>query len=233
MSVLSQRIQDLPEHDRPRERLLRLGAGSLTNPELLALFINTGIPGENAIQVAERLLREAKSLRNLSRMGGKELAKVKGLGPAKAAHIAAAFELGRRATVEQVMEEKMDEPEKVYRYLGQDMARQGYETLRILVLNARLGLEHDEMVFQGTVNESPAHPREILRIAIAHRAHSFVLAHNHPSGDPTPSEMDRRFTQRIRQCAEMMQITFADHIIIGAPREGAQPWFSFRAAGLL
>jgi DNA repair protein RadC len=233
MSAVSQRIQDLPEHDRPRERLLRLGAESLTNPELLALFINTGLKGENAIQVAERLLRGAKNLRNLSRMGGKELSKIHGLGPAKAAHIAAAFELGRRATVEQVLEEKLDEPEKIYRYLGQDMARQGYETLRILVLNTKMGLEHDEMVFQGTLNESPAHPREIMRIAAVHRAHSFVLAHNHPSGDPSPSEMDRRFTQRIRQCAEIMQIQFADHVIIGAPRQGSQPWFSFRAAGLL
>ncbi len=233
LSSSSQRIQDLPEHDRPRERLLRLGAEALTNPELLALFINTGLQGENAIQVAERLLREARTLRNLSRMGGRELAKVHGLGPAKAAHIAAAFELGRRATVEQVLEERLDEPEKIYRYLGQDMARQGYETLRILVLNSRLGLEHDELVFQGTVSESPGHPREIMRIAAVHRAHSFVLAHNHPSGDPSPSDADRRFTQRIKQCADIMQITFADHIIIGAPRQGSQPWFSFRAAGLL
>lgn len=233
MACMSQRIQDLPEDDRPRERIMRLGATSLTNPELIAIFINTGLQGENAIQVAERLLRETRTLRNLSRMGAKELARVHGLGPAKAAHIAAAFELGRRAAVEEVMEEKMDEPEKVYRYLFHQMAQQGHETLHILVLNTKLGLVHDETVFKGTVNESPAHPREIMRIAAVHRAHSFILAHNHPSGDPTPSEMDRRFTQRIRQCAEIMQIQFADHIIIGSPSQGRQPWFSFRSAGLL
>src|SRR3954466_323265 len=116
------RIHDLPEHDRPRERLLNVGAESLTNAELLAIFINTGKKGENAIQMAQRLLTESKSLRNLSRRSGNELAEhFNGLGPAKAAHIAAAFELGRRVTVEDIRHEPMNEPELVYRYFGADM----------------------------------------------------------------------------------------------------------------
>jgi DNA repair protein RadC len=228
------RIQDLPENDRPRERLLKLGPESLTNAELLAIFINTGLPGENAIQVAHRLLGMYKSLRNLSRRSGQELQKdFKGLGPAKTAHLVAAFELGRRAAQEEILEEKMDAPELVYRYLGADMARQGYETLRILVLNTKLCLVHDEVVFRGTLNESPAHPREIIRAAVIHRAHAFILAHNHPSGDPAPSEADRRFTRRISEAAQLMQIDFVDHVVIGAPRPGAKPYFSFREAGLL
>ena len=228
------RIHDLPEHDRPRERLLNVGAEALTNAELLALFINTGRPGENAIQMAQRLLNESRSLRNLSRRSGKELAEqFLGLGPAKAAHIAAAFELGRRVAQEDLRDEPMNEPELVYRYFGQDMSRLGHESVRLLVLDTKLRLVHDEQVFQGSLNEATAHPREIMRVALVHRAYAFILAHNHPSGDPTPSEADRRFTMRMKQCAELMQIQFCDHIIIGSPRQGAQPWFSFRATGLL
>jgi DNA repair protein RadC len=227
------RIHDLPENDRPRERLLNIGAESLTNAELLAIFINTGRKGENAIQMAQRLLGESKSLRNLSRRSGKELANFTGLGPAKAAHIAAAFELGRRVAQEDLHHEPMNEPELVYRYFGADMSRLGHETVRMLVLNTKMHLTHDELVFQGSLSEATAHPREIMRVALVHRAYAFILAHNHPSGDPTPSESDRRFTMRMKQCAETMQIQFCDHIIIGAPRQGAQPWFSFKAAGLL
>lgn len=231
---MSLRIQDLPKNDRPRERLLELGAASLTNAELLALFINTGTQGENAIQMGQRLLQEFKSLRNLSRRSAKELAQqFHGLGPAKASHIAAAFELGRRAAQEEVREDKMDTPEMMYRYLGSDMARLGYETLRILVLNTKLCLVHDEIVFQGTLNESPAHPREILRAALVHRGYAFVLAHNHPSGDPAPSDADCRFTRRIREAAQLMQIQFLDHLIIGAPRSGALPYFSFKESGMM
>jgi len=230
----SLRIHDLPENDRPRERLLELGAGALTNAELLAIFINTGSKGENAIQMGQRLLQQFKTLRHLSTRSGKELTQqFKGLGPAKAAHIAAAFELGRRAAQEEIRAMPMNEPDLVYRYLGGDMARLGHETVRILLLNTKLNLTHDEVIFQGSVNESTAHPREILRPAIVHRAHAFILAHNHPSGDPAPSTADRRFTQRLKEAAQLLMINFADHIIIGAPRDGAQPYFSFREAGLL
>jgi DNA repair protein RadC len=228
------RIHDLPEDERPRERLLNVGAESLTNAELLAIFINTGMKGENAIQVAQRLLKEFRTLRNLSRQSGKQLVEqFRGLGPAKSAHIAAAFELGRRAAQEDLKDEPMNEPELVYRYFGSDMARLGHEVVRLLVLDTKLRLVHDEQVFQGSLNEAQAHPREIMRVALVHRAYAFILAHNHPSGDPTPSESDRRFTMRMKQCAETMQILFTDHIIIGAPRQGAQPWFSFKSAGLL
>lgn len=231
---MSIRIQDLPTNDRPRERLMELGAASLTNAELLALFINTGTRGENAVQMGQRLMQEFKSLRNISRRSAKELAQqFHGLGPAKATHIAAAFELGRRAAQEEIKEDKMDTPELVHRYLGSDMARLGYETLRILVLNTKLCLVHDEIVFQGTLNESPAHPREILRAALVHRGYAFVLAHNHPSGDPAPSDADCRFTRRIRDAAQLMQIQFLDHLIIGAPRSGALPYFSFKESGMM
>jgi DNA repair protein RadC len=230
---MSLRIHDLPEGDRPRERLLQQGAAALSNAELLALFINTGMKGENAIQIGTRLLKDAKSLRALSQRGAKELAKEHGLGPAKAAHIAAAFELGLRAAREEMIEKPMDKPELVYGFLGQDMAQMDREVLHILILNTRMKLVHDEKLTLGTLNESIAHPRDILRCAIQHNAHAFILAHNHPSGDPSPSEADRQLTRRIREISQLMKIDFADHIIIGAPRVGAKPYFSFREAGML
>jgi DNA repair protein RadC len=230
---MSLRIHDLPESDRPRERLIEQGAQALSNAELLALFINTGMKGENAIQIGTRLLNDYKNLRTLSRRSAKELSKDKGLGPAKAANIAAAFELGRRAAVEGIIEQKMDEPQLVYDFLGAGMAQMNQEVLHILVLNTRMKLIHDEVLHKGTANESVAHPRDIIGCALKHNAHAFILAHNHPSGDPSPSEADRQLTRRIRDAAELMKIIFADHIIIGAPRAAGKAYFSFREAGML
>ncbi len=230
---MSLRIHDLPEGDRPRERLFQQGATALSNAELLALFINTGLKGENAIQIGARLLKDAKSLRALSRRSAKELSDERGLGPAKAAHIAAAFELGRRAAREEMVEQKMNEPLRIYEFLCNDMARMNQEELHILILNTRMMLVHDQVLTVGTLNESIAHPRDILRCVIQHNAHAFILAHNHPSGDPSPSEADRQLTRRIREIALLMKIDFADHVIIGAPRAGAKPYFSFREAGMM
>ncbi len=227
------RIHDLPQEDRPRERLLEQGAEALTNAELLAIFINTGMKGENAIQMAQRLLTEFKSLRNIARRGAKELASVRGLGPAKAAHIAAAFELGRRAAREELRLQKIDTPELIYAYVGEEMSHLGYETLRVLLLNTRMELIHDEVIFQGSLNESVAHPREVIRCAVVHRAHAFALVHNHPSGDPGPSDPDRNFTKRMRDAAILMKLDLVDHLIVGAPRPGRRPYFSFREMGML
>jgi DNA repair protein RadC len=231
---MSLRIHDLPESDRPRERLIEQGAESLSNAELLAIFINTGLKGENAIQVGTRLLKEYKNLRTLSRRTAKELSKDRGLGPAKAAHIAAAFELGRRATEEKIVEQRMDEPQLVCDLLQAGMAQLNQEVLHLLVLNTRMKLVHHEKeLTKGTANESVAHPRDIIGCALKHNAHAFILAHNHPSGDPSPSEADRQLTRRIRDAAELMKIIFADHVIIGAPRPGGKAYFSFREAGML
>lgn len=231
---MSNRIHDLPEEDRPRERLLRLGAGVLTDAELLAIFINTGTKGENAIQVAQRLLREVGTLRQLSRTSPAELAASRALGPAKAAHLAAAFELGKRAEREWVKETPLNAPELIYRYLAAEMQCLGHESVRVLLVNTRLHLLRDEEVFRGSVNESVAHPREILQRAIVHKAYGFAIAHNHPSGDPRPSEADKVFTKKLREGAEILGLTFLDHLIIGLPAEGrGQPYFSFRESGML
>ena len=128
----------------------------------------------------------------------------------------------------------MDEPQLVYDLLRAGMAQLNQEVLHLLVLNTRMKLVHHEKeLTKGTANESVAHPRDIIGCALKHNAHAFILAHNHPSGDPSPSEADRQLTRRIRDAAELMKIIFADHVIIGAPRPGAKPYFSFREAGML
>jgi DNA repair protein RadC len=228
------RIQDLPEEDRPRERLLRLGAGALSDAELLAIFINTGMKGENALQVAQRLLKEHGSLRNLSRIEAVELVDMRGLGPAKAAHLAAAFELGRRAEQQEVREVPINTPELAYKFIGAEMQALSHESVRILLLNTRLCLMRHEELFRGTLDQSSAHPREIIHKVLIHKAYGFVLVHNHPSGDPSPSDADRRLTRRLKDAADLFNIHFVDHLIVGVPAEGrSQPYFSFRECGML
>jgi DNA repair protein RadC len=229
------RIQDIPESDRPRERLLRLGTQALSDAELLALFINTGTPGENALQIGQRLLREQGSLRQLSRLDPAALTKLKALGPAKAAKLAAAFELGRRCAREASLRDiALSAPVEVFEYIGAELQALPHESVRLLLITSRLTLLHAEEMFRGTLNECSASPRELLRKVLAHGAHGFVLVHNHPSGDPMPSEADRRLTRRLRDAAQMMDLLFQDHLIIGTPSPSrAQPYFSFREHGLL
>ena len=231
---MAQRIHDIPEQDRPRERLLRLGASALSDAELIGIFINTGVPGENAVQIGQRLLSDYRGLLQLSRRDSKELSKQHGLGPAKAAVLAAAFELGRRANREERRDVPLDNAERVFDYLGLELQALNHEEVHILLVNTKLCLTHAERIFQGGLAESVAHPREILKKALVHSAHGFIVAHNHPSGDPTPSEADRHFTRTLRQVSEVMKVAFLDHVIIGhTTAERTRPYFSFREAGLL
>lgn len=228
------RISDIPKDDRPRERLLRLGPASLSDAELVALFINTGIPGENAIQVAQRLIKSHGSLAQLARLTPQLLRSEKALGPAKAALLTAAFEIGRRAERETLIEQPLGTPELIYQFASPDMRHLPHETVRVLLVNTRLSFVRQEQISHGTVNESMAHPRDVLRPAIVHAAWGFILVHNHPSGDPSPSDADFRMTRRIREASEVIGIKFLDHVIIGAPSDTrASPYFSFREAGIL
>ena len=228
------RIADLPKDDRPRERLLRLGPGSLSDVELLALFINTGVPGENAIQVAQRLIKTHGSLGQLARLHPRLLRAEKALGPAKTALLSAAFEIGHRAERERLVEQPLDTPELIYAFTSKDMRHLAHETVRVLLVNTRLTFIRQEQISHGSVNESMAYPRDILRPALVHAAWGFILVHNHPSGDPSPSDADFRMTRRVREASEIVGIKFLDHVIIGAPSDSrALPYFSFREAGVL
>lgn len=228
-------IKDLPESERPREKLIQRGAGALGDAELLAIFLRTGTKGKGVVTVASEMVAAAGgSLGRMAEMKARQLRKLaKGVGPAKACELEAAFELGKRVARQTAMNEPLASPDRIYAFMGPQLQSLARESLRIILLDTRHRLIHDEEISLGTVNESLAHPREIFRPAISHGAYAFVLVHNHPSGDPAPSEADRALTRRIREAADLLQIHLLDHVIIGRQREGAPAYFSFKEHGLL
>jgi DNA repair protein RadC len=227
------KIRELPESERPRERLSRLGVGALSNAELIAILLRTGRRGANAVDLAQQLLERYKSLNGLARCSVAELAVVKGIGPAKAVQLAAAFGLAARTAQENIANQRVDTPQIVCDLLGPELRALRKESLRILLLDTRYQLIRQEEISLGTMNESLAHPREIFRPALVHSAYAVIVAHNHPSGDPTPSEADHRLTRRLAEAAGLLQITLLDHIIIGSPQPGRAAYFSFKEAGVL
>lgn len=231
--MASLKIQELPEQDRPRERLTRLGAGALSDSELIAILLRTGMVGANAIDVANQLLKEYRTLGGLARCTVEELSKIKGVGPAKSVQLAAAFGLASRLARETIFRQTLDTPELVHALLGAEMRALSRESLRVILLDAKLQHVRTEEVSNGSLNESIAHPREIFRPAFLYAAYAIIVVHNHPSGDPTPSDADHRLTRRLAEAATLLQIRFFDHIIIGSPDNGRRPYFSFREAGVL
>ncbi len=226
-------IQELPEGDRPREKLARLGASALSEAELIAILLRVGMKGVNALELAQQLLVKYGTLAALARCSVAEIAKIKGIGTAKAVQLAAAFGLGQRLAFETIAAQPMDQPGMIYELLGAEMRTLGRESLRVILLDTKLHLIRVEEVSLGSLNETTAHPREILRPALIHAAFAFVLVHNHPSGDPTPSEADRRLTRKLIECANLLQIRFNDHVVIGAPHAARLPYFSFAEAGMM
>jgi DNA repair protein RadC len=226
-------IRELPDQQKPREKLLQRGVDALTDAEILAILLRTGVPGCNVVELAQELLCKHGSLAQLSRCPIAELSSVKGVGTAKALHLAAAFGLGTRLAAEQVVSQPLNHPEAVYQLLGPEMRRLDRESLRVVLLDTRFRLIAIGEISRGTLNESLAHPREIFKPAISHSAYAFILVHNHPSGDPAPSDVDLRLTRRIAECARMLQIQFLDHLVIGSPQPDRPGYFSFKEAGIL
>ena len=227
------KISEMPQDDRPREKLLTRGASALTDAELIAILLRTGLPGANAVQVAAQLLERYKSLNGLSRCTVEEISAIPGIGPAKALHLVAAFNLGQRLAHETLKRQKIDTPEIVYDLLAPEMRALHKESLRVILLDTRYHLQRIHEVSVGSVNESIAHPRDVFRPAVISSAYAVIVAHNHPSGDPSPSQSDHSLTRRLAEAAELLQIKLLDHIIIGAPAEGRAPYFSFKEAGVL
>jgi DNA repair protein RadC len=228
------RIKDIPPEERPREKLQRLGAGALSDAEILALAFGTGRVGLNAVELGRDLILRFGNLRNLSRASIEELRKVPGIGSAKAAHLSAIFEFGRRLAREPFGEKAIASPEDVFELIGPEMQLLSQESVRVVLLNHRKRLIQVAEVFLGTGNESFANPAEILRKAVVHSAHALVLVHNHPSGDPSPSRADHEATRRVKEACQAVGIEFTDHLIVGCRgSEGNPPYFSFREAGLI
>jgi DNA repair protein RadC len=227
------KIREMPRDERPREKLAAHGASALSDPELIAILLRTGIRGANAIEVGRKLLSDYGSLRGLSRCTVDELAKIDGVGFAKAVQLAAAFDLGRRLAREKLSKQKIDSPEIVNELIGAEMRMLRKESLRVILLDTRYHLIRIEQVSLGSGNESIAHPREIFHPAVVSSAYAVIVVHNHPSGDSSPSQADHSLTRRLAEAAELLQIKLLDHIIIGAPAEGSPGYFSFKEAGVL
>jgi DNA repair protein RadC len=224
------RIADLPSDERPRERLTRLGPASLSNEELVALLLRTGIAGSSALDRARSLLATRGGLIGLAGVSAAELASERGIGPARAAAIAAAIEIARRLPAETLDgRDLLNEPRLVKEFLRQSQLDDAQERTGALFLNARNRLlKNDPDIYRGTLDRAVVEPREILRRALIGRAAAVILYHNHPSGDPTPSREDREFTRRLAAASESVGVRLLDHIVVG--REGC---VSFREAGLL
>lgn len=230
---MNQRIHDLPLDDRPREKLSRLGPAALDNAELMALFIGSGGKGRSAIAIGRDLLAKYGSIGALGGLPVAELTMEKGLGLAKASKLAAAFELGARVAREQTRDAPLDTPQRIYECFAPQIAHLPQEQVIVVVVNTRLQHIGTNVVAIGTVNEASVHPREILRPVISRGGYGFILIHNHPSGDPSPSRADELITRRIREAADIMQLAFLDHVIVGRPSVGRSPYYSFREAGLI
>jgi len=227
------KIREMPQDERPREKLLGRGAAALTDPELLAILLRTGVPGANAIEVARQLLERYRSLSGLSRCTVREIASIRGIGATKAIQLVAAFGLGQRLANERLARQKLDSPELVYDLVAAEMRTLHKESLRVILLDTRYRLLQMEEISIGSVNESIAHPRDVFRPAVISSAYAVIVLHNHPSGDPSPSQSDHSLTRRLAEAAELLQIKLLDHMIIGAPADGRLPYFSFKEAGVL
>ena len=182
----------------------------------------------NVVEVARELLDKYKSFAELSRCSVKELSEIKGIGPAKALELVAAFNLGKRFAQEPLSQQKLDSPELIHELLGGEMRMLRTESLRVVLLDTRYRLMRVESVSMGSMNESIAHPREIFRPAITYSAYAVIVVHNHPSGDPSPSQTDHSLTRRLAEAAELLQIKLLDHIIIGAPSDDESRLLQFQ-----
>ena len=227
------KIREMPEAERPREKLLARGAEALTDPELIAILLRTGRRGANVVDVARHLLEQYKSLGGLSRCSVKELKKIPGIGRTKALELVAAFSLGQRLARETLSKQKLDSPELIYHLLGPEMRQLHKESLCVVLLDTRYHLIRTESISTGSINESIAHPRDVFRPALIYSAYAVIVVHNHPSGDASPSQTDHNLTRRLAEAAELLQIKLLDHIIIGAPTDQRAGYFSFKEAGIL
>ncbi len=226
--VKSFTIHDLPEDERPRERLVQFGEQALSAQELLQLILGRGVAGESVAVTAQKLLSHFGNLQQLSEASIEELSSIKGIGLAKAAQIKAAFEVGRRLSTQApaYKSKELTNPEKVYRLVKSKLKDYHKEHFYIIALNSR---NHSiAEVSVGSLNTSVVHPREVFAEAIKNKAASVVFAHNHPSGDPEPSEDDLLITKRLVESGKILDIEVDDHIIVAKDK-----FFSFKKHKLL
>ena len=229
----SLRIKDQPVTERPRERLVALGADALSHAELIAILLRTGLKGANAVEIGKQLIQKFGTLQALARASVDDLRSVKGIGRDKAVTLMAAFALARKMAEDLQRESPvLDNPEAIVQLLREQNLVKNVETLQVLLLNTRRRLIRVAAVTDGTIDTLLVHPREVFKAAIAANAAAVVLAHNHPSGDPTPSEADIKVTRDLIRAGQLLKIEVLDHVIIGrATPERPKDYASLRVLG--
>ncbi len=210
------KITDWPDQERPREKLLRLGAHSLSDAELLAIYLRTGTLGLNALDLARQLLSQFGSLAALFQADEMAFCQLKGLGRAKYVQLQASLELTRRYLREQLAQrDTFQNCEQTKEFLASQLMHQQREVFAVLLLDAQHQLLHFECLFWGTVDSASVHPREIVKLALQHNAVAVILAHNHPSGVAEPSGADAHITQLVKNALKLVDVRVLDHIVVG------------------
>jgi len=229
----SLRLKDQPASERPRERLVARGPDALTHAELIAILLRTGLQGTNVVQVAQNILQKFGSLNALALASVDEIRKIPGIGRDKAATLVAAFALARRMEQERREESPvLDNPVTVVNFMRESNRLKNVEAFQVLLLNTRKKLIRVEEISEGTLDTILVHPRELFRAAIVANAAGIVLVHNHPSGDPTPSDADIKVTRDLIRAGQLLKIDVVDHVIIGrASAERAKDYASLRELG--
>jgi DNA repair protein RadC len=227
------RLKDQPASERPRERLVTLGADALSHAELVGILLRTGLRGANAVEIGQQLVLKYGSLGALARASLDDLQTVKGIGRDKAVTLAAAFALARKMAKELRQDAPvLDTPEAVANLMREDARLRSVETFQILLLNTRRRLIEVAKIADGTLDTILVHPREVFKPAIAANAAAIILLHNHPSGEATPSEADIKVTRDLIRAGQLLTIEVLDHVILGrATQERPKDYMSLRELG--
>jgi len=208
-------IKDIPNNERPRERLIKYGVDKLSNEELLSIILSSGVRNKSCKELSLDIISEFDSINNLKNLNIKSLSSIKGIGISKASIILASIEFGRRVYSDNNIDIKLNSSEDVYNYIKNDLIGKKQEYFYALYLDNKNKLIDKKLLFIGTVNRSIVHPREIFKYAYLYSASSIIIVHNHPSGDVTPSKEDKILTESIMELGNINKIPLIDHIIVG------------------
>lgn len=222
-------VKEMPRDERPREKAEKFGVGCLSNGELLAILLRSGVDGVSSIEIANQILRKAQGLSYLSRLSKQELCEIKGIKNAKAWVLLACFEMGKRMTFcESLHHDVMENPTALVQWLKLQLGNEQQENFLVVYLNVKNHIIGSKIVFKGTVDSSIVHPREIFKEAVLKSASRLILVHNHPSTDLLPSKADITLTQKLIECGDLMGIEVLDHLIVSN-----HGFLSFKSKGLI
>ena len=209
-------IKNWPAAERPREKLLAHGSASLSDAELLAIFLRTGVSGKSAVDLARHLLNEFGSLRALLEADLKTFSHQLGLGPAKFSQLQAVLEMARRHLAERLRRDSaLESPQAVRDYLKALLRHEQHEVFGCLFMDSKHRMLTFEVLFRGSIDSASVYPRQVVKRALRHNAAAVIFCHNHPSGIPEPSEADRTLTQRLKEALDLVEVRVLDHFIVG------------------